>query len=232
MLPTLRDKLNEFSDAGKLFLKATEDMQYVTRLHETSPDDLTDSDIAFLLEISEPIHSFGYHKDSRISEILNRIPVHKLRVTIARILNISPDEVLCSSSEFFRSTIEERPVIAFFGRLFLTSKKLEKSTLPKYVFGDLDLSIASNFSNIVMPELVTGDLICSGLLSTRGLSFPDCVRGYIDLPDNLQLTAEEIDQYRHGLQYNDDRALVWREQDNENREPNAVEHAFLRAMDE
>lgn len=71
--PVIDEKLSEFGNEGKNYLKKSADMKQLTAITEKHRAglELNQSDLRFLYELDAPIQGFGYQKDPRIAEILS-----------------------------------------------------------------------------------------------------------------------------------------------------------------
>jgi len=87
MLDIAEEKLNELPGAEK-YRKASADMRRLTEIENKANkgEELTKEDLAFLYEIDSPIEGFGYEKDPRIKELLNRRNTRKDLAAVFRLL--------------------------------------------------------------------------------------------------------------------------------------------------
>ena len=69
--PVLDEKLKEFGDEGRLYLKKSKDMKRMTTLTEKhkNGEKFLSNDLRFLYEIDDKIEGFGYGKDPRINTV-------------------------------------------------------------------------------------------------------------------------------------------------------------------
>lgn len=70
----LKNKLKEFGSEGEKYQKRSEHMQRLTLIEKKiqASEDLSMEDLRFLYEMDEIIEGFGYQRDPRIDEILNK----------------------------------------------------------------------------------------------------------------------------------------------------------------
>ena len=69
--PVLEEKLKDFGEQGKEYMKKAEDMKHLTELEEKNNNEelLSSDDLAFLYELKESIEGFGYERDPRIENV-------------------------------------------------------------------------------------------------------------------------------------------------------------------
>lgn len=158
MLEFAEKKVNSLPGAEK-YRQRTADMKRMMEIEKKWKDseELTLDDLRFLYEIDRPIEGFGYDKDPRIEEIkLTR----DQKGDLSLILNISPDKISLTSEEALQGGM-------------------------KFHYGTLDLEDFTTLENVVLPEIVMGDLDLFYLKSAFGIKFPHKVGGWVNLNNLL-----------------------------------------------
>ena len=176
MIPILDKKLEEFPDRDK-YRKKEYDMQLLTTIDNKVQKgyDLTKEELSFLYEIDYRIEGFGYRKDPRIAEILNKRNMMK---DLAYIFNCEEDEIC-----FGGSLPKDKTIKVYFRTLYLgglTSAKGLK--LPENIMGGLDLRGLISAEGLDLSNTnIRGYLDLRGLTSAKGLKLPENIGGGLDL---------------------------------------------------
>ena len=91
MLPILEEKLKEFPDRDE-YLKKVSDMEMLTKIYNKHKEnrELTKEEVLFLYEVYSLIQGFGYEKDPRINEIINK---RNIKEDLSYALECSVDEI-------------------------------------------------------------------------------------------------------------------------------------------
>lgn len=100
--PIVQEKLNEFPD-GARYEKKAGDMKKLTAIEKKieSNELLTKDDLVFLYEIDNKIEGFGYQKDPRITEILNkRDPKEDAPI----VFDCTPSQIATAQNEITENT--------------------------------------------------------------------------------------------------------------------------------
>ncbi len=171
MEEVLEEKLNEFP--GKdAYLKKVSDMKRMTELYnQYKSRTLTEEELRFLYEVDEEIQGFGYRKDPRVAEILNR---RNFKEDLALVFHCSPAEI----SNNKQDVLDGKKIICFYGNLILKDQKvLIDLVLPNTITGSLDLSGLTSADGLVLPNSINGNLFLGGLTSAEGLALPDSING-------------------------------------------------------
>jgi len=144
----LNKKLDEFSNKNN-YLKKEHDMKKMTIIYNKVKNniDLSVEELRFLYEIDDEIKGFGYSKDPRINEIIDGRNIKK---DLVKVFN-------CSCAQ-----IGVEPDL-------LTDVRY------KYYYGDLNLDCYYG-DNIVLPEVVSGNLYLDNLLRIGQMVFPDVIK--------------------------------------------------------
>ena len=155
--------LNDFGEISKNeYLKKVNDMKQLTRIYNDQ-DNLTFNDLVFLYELESYILGFGYCKDPRIEEIINK-------------RNVIDDY------NFILDNCEIAKRLSCFSKLKLQDLKSVKGLkIPKDLQGDLNLSGLKTAEDLVLPESYQGILNLSGLETANDLVLPESYQGKLYL---------------------------------------------------
>ena len=98
MLPILNEKLNEFSDKDK-YLKKEHDMSLLTKIDKKvqNKEELNKEELRFLYEIDNKIEGFGWQKDPRVEQIMEKRNIKK---DFLIIFEMKEEEIGTSISDF------------------------------------------------------------------------------------------------------------------------------------
>ena len=142
MTPIAEKKLNEFPDKDK-YLKKVNDMKLLTEIDNkvNKNIELNKEDLRFLYEIDSKIEGFGYSKDSRIKEIIDKRN-NKKDLTI--VFNCKDENIGTKLSDF-----DKNEIICFYGDL-------------EYY----DETLTDNFKGL---RCITGTAYFKNLISAKGL---------------------------------------------------------------
>ena len=154
MKKVVEEKIKEFPDRDK-YKKKVSDMEKLTKIYdEYKTRELTEEEIRFLYEIDNKIDGFGYQKDPRIKEILEK---RNYKKDLSRVFRCNEDEISNNKQDV------------------LDGKKLV------YFYGSLNLSGLTNAYGLVLPETIRGDLFLERLISANGLILPKNIGRSLDL---------------------------------------------------
>lgn len=174
MEKVLEEKLEEFPDKDE-YLKKVNDMKIMSLIYKKfqNKKELELQDLRFLYEIDEQIQGFGYNKDPRIEEILEK---REKRKDLSRIFKCSEEQIAMSIEELNKNTIylEDDLDLSII-------KRIKSLNLPKVIKGDLDLSRIKSLECVKLPEIIGGALKLSGLKNAKNLNLPRVVKGDLDL---------------------------------------------------
>ena len=139
--PVIDEKMKDFGSEADLYNKKSRDMKKMTEIHEKHKNkkELSQKDLRFLYEIDEKIKGFGYADDPRIQEVIEG---RNKRSDIAKVMNVSPDEISFTREEALSGGI-------------------------KYHYGDLNLSSLTSAEGLELPKSVGEDLYLRGLTTKR-----------------------------------------------------------------
>jgi len=151
---TVDKKLKDFPD-GEKYKKKTKDMELLTVIDKKykNNEELTKEDLRFLYEFDSKIEGFGYEKDPRINELLQK---RDIKEDISLITGFSKEEISITREEALKQGI-------------------------KFHYGDLDLSGLKSAEGLKLPESIGGNLNLSDLESAEGLKFPESIGGGLGL---------------------------------------------------
>lgn len=175
----LDQKLQTFGTEGQRYQKKDSDMRKLTEIHNKIQEgnELTRKDLRFLYELDGKIDGFGYEKDPRINEILNRRD--SIRADIAYILEIDESQVSFDMEEFYKGDI-----IYHYGDFVSNNDELINKNLPRYIRGTLELEGCDNMIGFKLPKFIGGDLSLD-YTKIDGFLFDGYIGGSIYL-DNLE----------------------------------------------
>lgn len=182
MEKVVSEKIKDFPDKDKYYKKVN-DMKFLTEIYSKCEknEELTTEELRFLYEIDNEIEGFGYQKDPRIEEIINKRPNKK--EDLSRIYNCDKSQIALKKEEINKDTIY------YYGDLDLSSlTTTEDLSLPKIVRGDLNLKYLTSAEGLELPRSVGGNLDLSRLTTTKGLELPQSVGGNLYL---TRLTSAE-----------------------------------------
>ena len=147
----------EFPDRDR-YRKKEYDMQLLTKIDYKVQKgfELTKEELRLLYEIDNNIEEFGYEKDSRIEQIINK---RNIKRDLAYIFDCKEEEI-CLGGD------------------------LPKDKTIKVYWGSLDLRNLTNANRVTLPEYIGGSLHSRKLTSANGVTFPKCIGGSLYL-DNL-----------------------------------------------
>ena len=164
-------KLEEFPDKD-LYKKKVKDMKMMTYIYTKFKNnvELTKDDLRFLYEIDNEIMGFGYEKDPRIKEIIERR--NNSKKDLANAFDCEEDEIALTKEEALKGNI-------------------------KYFRGDLDLSSLTSAKGLNLPSQIGGSLYLNSLTSAEGLELPDKIGGAFYCPlfnNNFEYAKECLRQ--------------------------------------
>jgi len=152
--PVVEEKLKELP-GGEQWQKRTEQMKKLAEIYlkHLQEEELTKEDLRFIYEIDEKIKGFGYQKDSRIKEIIEKRDIRK---DLAKVFDCHENQISLTIKEALKGDI-------------------------KFHYGDLDLSHLTSAEGLKLPEKIGGGLYLSYLTSAKGLKLPETIGGDLDL---------------------------------------------------
>jgi hypothetical protein len=161
----LDDKLSEFGPEGQIYKTRVEHMKRLTTIKKKfdKGGELSIEDLKFLREVDEKIQGFGYTRDPRIDEILKG---RDIKTDLSIIFGVAKDKISTSKNEALKGGF-----LIHVGELNLGEETGERSFLKGLL----------NNRQIILPEIVTGDLVINRLISTERIKLPKVVRGNLYL---------------------------------------------------
>lgn len=179
MLAILNEKLEEFPDREK-FRKKEYDMQMLTTIDNKQQKGikLTKEDLKYLYEINDTIDGFGEGEDPRIWKIKQQ---RNEKEDYALIYDCQIDDIALSLDE-----LKQKKKKVFVGYLDLrTTKRLEEVILPDIVVGDLTFGNLTDIKGVKLPKEVTGSVFLNGITDAKGLILPEKINKNLHL-DGLE----------------------------------------------
>ena len=173
MMPILEEKLKEFPDRDK-YLKKKHDMKLLTLIDKKVNNniELILSELKFLYEINSKIEGFGYERDPRIDEIINK---RNIKQDYALIFDVKGEEVALSQEEWKQNPNKFKILDSDLYLRHLV--KPNGLVLPHHINGSLSLSNLTSAEGLVLPQNIGGDLLLWSLTSAEGLVLPQNIGG-------------------------------------------------------
>ena len=172
----LEGKLKEFPD-GKLYQKKVHDMKMLTEIYDNyEKRELTKEELIFLYEINDKITGFGYDKDQRINEILDK---RNKRKDLSIVLNCDLRQIGFTEDDLFNNQL-----VYYYGNIDFQdyeTLKLLNYNLPNYIRGWLDLEGLTSCEGLILPKSIGDYLDLRGLKMVDRLVLPEKIGGYLDL---------------------------------------------------
>ena len=172
----LEEKLKEFPN-DKLYHKKVHDMKMLTQIYDNyKKRNLTREELLFIYEINGKISSFGFERDPRIEEIIEK---RDKRTDLTIALNCSLSQIGLTEAELIKPQL-----IYYEGDIrdyhYEILKDL-KYNLPKIIKGNVILSNLTSTNDLVLPHIIGGSLYLNGLANADGLEFPKSIGGSLTL---------------------------------------------------
>ena len=177
MMPILEEKLKEFPDRDKYY-KKEHDMKLLTLIDKkvNKNIELSLDELKFLYEIDNEIDGFGYKKDPRIQEIINK---RNQKKDCALIYNISEDEVALSQNEWESNPKRFKVLL---GDLEINkSNNINDFFRLKYICGNLYLGNLKEANDIIITTKISGYIVLNNLTFINNLTINKNIGGYLDL---------------------------------------------------
>lgn len=177
MMPILEEKIKEFPDRDK-FYKKERDMKLLTLIDKkvNKNIELSLDELKFLYEMDNEIEGFGYEKDPRIQEIINK---RNQKKDYALIYNINETEIALTQEEWKENPKQYKILINDLKLDYVTSSK--ELILPNIISGNLELKELTNASGLILPDIVGGSIRLDSLISAKDLKFPKIINKDLDL---------------------------------------------------
>lgn len=160
LIDTMEEKAKDLGGYEK-YQKKVSDMRKLTEIYNKNNNkNLNKEELRFLYELEDSIEGFGYKKDPRVQKILDS---RDLKKDIAAIFDhtFNEHQVTESSREF--------------------KEKYTKGIIPRFHFGDLDLSDFRN-EYFDLPDYIHGSLYMNTITHSNQLRLPKYVKGSIIIP--------------------------------------------------
>lgn len=177
MMPILEEKLEEFPDREKYY-KKERDMKLLTLIDKkvNKNIELSLDELKFLYEIDNEIEGFGYEKDPRIQEIINK---RNQKKDYALIYNINENEIALTQEEWEENPKQYKILLNDLKLDYVISSK--ELILPNIISGNLELKELTNASGLILPDIVGGSIRLDSLISAKDLKFPKIINKDLDL---------------------------------------------------
>ena len=177
MMPILEEKLEEFPDREKYY-KKERDMKLLTLIDKkvNKNIELSLDELKFLYEIDNEIEGFGYEKDPRIQEIINK---RNQKKDYAFIYNINENAIALTQEEWKENPKQYKILLNDLKLDYVTSSK--ELILPNIISGNLELKELTNASGLILPDIVGGSIRLDSLISAKDLKFPKIINKDLDL---------------------------------------------------
>ena len=177
MMPILEEKLEEFPDREKYY-KKEHDMKLLTLIDKkvNKNIELSLEELKFLYETDNEIEGFGYEKDPRIQEIINK---RNQKKDYAFIYNINENEIALTQEEWKENPKQYKILLNDLKLDYVTSSK--ELILPNIISGNLELKELTNASGLILPDIVDGSIRLDSLISAKDLKFPKIINKDLDL---------------------------------------------------
>ena len=177
MMPILEEKIKEFPDRDK-FYKKERDMKLLTLIDKkvNKNIELSLDELKFLYEMDNEIEGFGYEKDPRIQEIINK---RNQKKDYALIYNINETEIALTQEEWKENPKQYKILLNDLKLDYVTSSK--ELILPNIISGNLELKELTNASGLLLPDIVGGSMQLNSLISAKDLKFPKKINKDLDL---------------------------------------------------
>ncbi|MFA6463080.1 MAG: hypothetical protein WCT51_03450 [Candidatus Shapirobacteria bacterium] len=162
---------------GEKFDKKDSDMKFLTLIDKKVKDDqeeLSKEELLFIYEINSGIEGFGYKKDPRIKEIIDK---RDIKSDISFITGYFKDQISVTKEEALKGGIKFH-----YGNLKLYNlSSIKGLVLPENINGDFVLSGLKSAEGLILPKSINGGITLSGLESIKGLVLPETINGDLDL---------------------------------------------------
>lgn len=177
MMPILEEKLKEFPDRDKYY-KKEHDMKLLTLIDKkvNKNIELNLDELKFLYEMDNEIEGFGYEKDPRIQEIINK---RNQKKDYAFIYNINENAIALTQEEWKENPKQYKILLNDLKLDYVTSSK--ELILPNIISGNLELKELTNASGLILPDIVGGSIRLDSLISAKDLKFPKIINKDLDL---------------------------------------------------
>ena len=192
MISILEKKLEEFPDRDK-YRKKEYDMQFLTTIDNKVQKgyDLTKEELRFLYEIDSKIEGFGYEKDPRIKETINK---RNIKNDLMYIFDCKEDEI-CVGGDLPK----DKTIKVYWDSLDLSGlTSAEDLKLPEHIGSFLYLSGLTNAKDLTLPKYIGGNLYLDSLTSAKSLKLPEYIRGNLNLRSLTSAKGLTLPEYIGG----------------------------------
>ena len=182
----------EFPDRDR-YRKKEYDMQLLTKIDYKVQKgfELTKEELRLLYEIDNNIEEFGYEKDSRIEQIINK---RNIKRDLAYIFDCKEEEI-CLGGDLPK----DKTIKVYWGSLDLRNlTNANRVTLPEYIRGSLNLGNLTSVEGVTLPEYIRGSLNLGNLTSVEGVRFPKYIGGTLNLRNLTNANRVTLPEYIGG----------------------------------
>lgn len=175
----LENKLKEFDYQEDMYYKLN-NLKKIKELFNKKKYEIefNKEDLEFIYNYDADKDGFGYNEDNRINILKEG---RNIKQDLAKIYNCKEAQVALSIDDLKRNDI-----VVYQGDLNLgTLHELNDIVIPKYVLGNVDLSLLTSSKNLEKLTYVKGDLKLFNLLETSSLSNLERVNGNLYLSNLL-----------------------------------------------
>lgn len=178
MIDIADKKLDEFPNK-KYYQKKVHDMKLLTLIDKktTIGQDLTKDELKFLYEMDYDIDGFGYSRDPRIEEIINRRDIKK---DMSFVLDCSEEQIVLNEEEYINAINKGIEVEYSFGSLIVNSiRTIDTIVLPKKTFGGIYFPNLEKANKIIIPEDVNYYIEFEGLRDVNDIIVDKNFQGHL-----------------------------------------------------
>ena len=195
MTGVVEEKLNEFSDKDA-YLKKVNDMKLLTEIDNKVNNniELTKEELRFLYEVDSEIEGFGYEKDPRIREIIDK---RNQSEDYSVIFNVPVENIGLSEEDLYK-----KDVVCFAGNL-----KYDGEVVPnnlkhiKYIVGSVCFNNLTSAEGLENLQYIGGYAEFNNLTSAVGLDSLQSVGGFAEFSNLTSAVGLESLQYIGGAAY-------------------------------
>ena len=195
MTGVVEEKLNEFSDKDA-YLKKVNDMKLLTEIDNKVNNniELTKEELRFLYEVDSEIEGFGYEKDPRIREIIDK---RNQSEDYSVIFNVPVENIGLSEEDLYK-----KDVVCFAGNL-----KYDGEVVPnnlkhiKYIVGSVCFNNLTSAEGLENLQYIGGFAEFNNLTSAVGLDSLQSIGGFAEFSNLTSAVGLESLQYIGGAAY-------------------------------
>lgn len=198
LTPVLANKLQEFKDMAKPYLKAVNDMHRLSRVIKDSMDgkEIEMDDLRFMYQVDQKIEYFGHKIDPRVQQYIRFSRDVKMDLAMIYNYRYRTDQISLSAEEAFNLKS-----LLHYGELDYPTATLQIQThSPDIVLGDYKMPNLTSIYDFSFPRYVAGSIHLDSIRSLRGVRrWPENVSGHIHIPilafssrDSMELVPEHL----------------------------------------